>query len=77
MILLLLVFVGKVLIYEGYLKEVAILNSFGFIVELFSKGLGWRRGILFLKLIFITDMFVEMRFLVVVIVRYMYVFYLF
>lgn len=77
MTLLLLVFVGKVLIYEGYLKEVAILNSFGFIVELFSKGSGWRRGVLFLKLIFITDMFVEMRFLVVVIVRYMYVFYLF
>lgn len=77
MTLLLLVFVGKVLIYEGYLKEVVILNSFGFIVELFSKGSVWRRGVLFLKLIFITDMFVEMRFLVVVIVRYMYVFYLF
>lgn len=52
---------GKALIYEGYLKEVAVPNSFGSTVELSSKGVGWRRGSSSLKLTPTTDMLAEMR----------------
>lgn len=69
--------VGKALIYEGYLKEVAIPNSFGSTVELSSKGSGWRRGASPLKLTPTTDMLAEMRPPVAVTVRYMYVSHLF
>lgn len=53
--------VGKALIYEGYLKEVAVPNSFGSTVELSSKGVGWRRGSSSLRLTPTTDMLAEMR----------------
>lgn len=62
---------GKALIYEGYLKEVAIPNSFGSTVELSSKGSVWRRGASPLKLTPTTDMLAEMRPPVAVTVRYM------
>lgn len=77
MTLLSLALVGKALIYEGYLKEVAIPNSFGSTVELSSKGSVWRRGALPLKLTPTTDMLAEMRPAVAVTVRYMYVSHLY
>jgi hypothetical protein len=52
---------GKALIYEGYLKEVAIPNSFGSTVELSRKGSAWMRGSGALRMTPTTDMMAEMK----------------
>ncbi|XP_061186116.1 bifunctional 3'-5' exonuclease/ATP-dependent helicase WRN-like isoform X2 [Saccostrea echinata] len=52
---------GKALMFEGYLKEVAISNSFGSTVELSKKGSAWMKGSRPLKMTPTTDMLSEMK----------------
>ncbi|XP_056008081.1 bifunctional 3'-5' exonuclease/ATP-dependent helicase WRN-like isoform X2 [Ostrea edulis] len=52
---------GKALIYEGYLKEVAIPNSFRSTVELSKKGSTWMRESGALRMTPTSDMMADMR----------------
>nr|XP_022305498.1 Werner syndrome ATP-dependent helicase-like isoform X1 [Crassostrea virginica] len=61
---------GKALIYEGYLKEVAVKDSFGSTVELSRKGISWKgAGHSSLKMTPTSDMLAETRPPVAVAVR--------
>ena len=65
--------VGKALIYEGYLKEVAVKDSFGSTVELSRKGISWKgAGHSSLKMTPTSDMLAETRPPVAVAVRWVF-----